>query len=216
MLARCCCGILSDATIQFGLARVHTGSTAAAHQSLSPTNQHIHTHHPPLPPTIHSCTTNSLMNTRGLVELIVLNLGLQAKILDVEIFTIVRHVTEEGTIRRLVVFVHMFSPSCVTHVYICGGASSGGGGKRSHTRRWCVCGCLCLSLIKATTTAHEDGDDGAPDSTRPLLRPTLSTYATDGDDGAHHDHHDLAHRGVHLPARPEGHRLHGRPQGAFI
>lgn len=30
------------------------------------------------------------MNTRGLVELIVLNLGLQAKILDVEIFTIVR------------------------------------------------------------------------------------------------------------------------------
>lgn len=39
-------------------------------------------------PWRESCVIGILMNTRGLVELIVLNLGLQAKMLDVEIFTI--------------------------------------------------------------------------------------------------------------------------------
>lgn len=47
--------------------------------------------YPSTHPSLHAI--DSLMNTRGLVELIVLNLGLQAKILDVEIFTIVRDIT---------------------------------------------------------------------------------------------------------------------------
>lgn len=35
-----------------------------------------------------SLTVGVLMNTRGLVELIVLNMGLEAKVINVELFTI--------------------------------------------------------------------------------------------------------------------------------
>ena len=63
-------------------------------------------------PWRESCVIGILMNTRGLVELIVLNLGLQAKILDVEIFTIVR--THPPTL-LLFPFSFSFSFSLPTH-----------------------------------------------------------------------------------------------------
>lgn len=51
------------------------------------------------------------MNTRGLVELIVLNLGLQAKILDVEIFTIMVMMALVTTIMTSPIVEYIYPPS---------------------------------------------------------------------------------------------------------